>query len=115
MESNLKIKVIYSKQELQATINFISENNKYFHGQKDFIEDSILESIKSLIEDFPEGDLNTGTMGYIVSGEVLEEESMNNDENVLYINFLVDPGLSCRDLISDEDIELDSIEEIYIR
>lgn len=115
MGNKLKIKVIYSKQELQATVNFISENNQYFFGQKDFIKDSILESIKSLVEDFPEGDLNTGTMGYIVSGEVLEEESMNSDENVLYINFLVDPGLSCRDLVSDKDVELDSVEEIYMR
>lgn len=111
----MKIKVIYSKQELQATINFISENNQYFIGQKDFIKDSILESINSLVDDFPDGDLNTGTMGYFVSGEILEEESMNNDENVLYINFLVNPGLACSDLSSDEDIELDSVEEIYLR
>lgn len=109
----MKIKVFYSKQEFQATIDFISNYNHHFYGQKEFIKECLLESIDEVTKQFHKGEMFVGTMGYIVEGEVLEEESMDGDENVLYVKFLVDPSLSCPDLNSDSEIEADAHEEIY--
>lgn len=98
----MEVKLSYSKGQLEAAVDFISENNKYFLGKKQEIRDSILKSMRRIAQD-PEQFIN-GTMGYVVWGD-REFEGMNCDENTIHFDITVKP-----DLGSDEEDEY--IEEV---
>lgn len=106
----MRVKVCYSEIALQKTVEFISANNKFFLGKDTEIKNSLLQAIRHLTREFPDGRFY-GTMGYTLTAEVLEQESMDGDENVLYVDFLVDPALGAKDL-NDQELEKDNFEEI---
>jgi len=89
----MEVTIIYSKVQLEAAVDFISENNLAFLGKKTHIRESILEHVRELAERFP--DLNSiGTMGYTILASIEEEEGIDHDRNLMLIEILVDPGLS---------------------
>lgn len=106
----MKIKVIYSKSELDATVKFVSTYNKFFAGKDSEIRAAILRTVEGVVEQFPNPPF-TGTMGFMIEGEVLEIESVDSDDNVLWINFYVNPRLMTEEPLTDEDLDLDTIQE----
>lgn len=110
MEISMKIKVLYSKSELDATVKFISTYNQFFIGKDSEIRDSILRTVDGVIEQFPSPPF-TGTMGFMIEGDVLEIESVDADDNVLWINFYVNPRLMTDQPLTDEELNLDTVQE----
>ena len=87
------VTVCYSKEQLEAAVKFISENNFAFKGKKDAIRKSINGSINELVSKFP--DMNSiSTMGYIVIGSAERIEGIDYDNNLLRVEIMVDPGLA---------------------
>lgn len=88
----MKIKISYSEEEFNETVKFILKNNY-------FIEDATEEKIKlSLISSMKElashkDRSNIAIMGYIIVVEESEEESLDSDENTVYLKIYVDPAL----------------------
>ena len=96
------VTVIYSKEQVEAAINFIAKNSRAFKGKKDYIRKSIQNSINELIDKFPNLQ-SLSTMGYIVMGSAEEVEGIDHDSNKLLVEIMVDPGLS---------IDWESVEEV---
>jgi hypothetical protein len=94
------VTVVHSEEQLEAAINFISQNNQAFKGKKDYIRKSIKNSIHEMAEKFPDL-LSLSTLGYIVIGSADEVEGIDHDANVLRIEIMVDPGLA----LDWEDVE----------
>lgn len=87
------VKVQYSKEQLEAAVEFIAENNKAFRGKKDYIRKSIHSSINEMVVKFP--DLGyVSTLGYTLSSSPDEVEGIDHDSNTLLIEISVDPGLA---------------------
>jgi hypothetical protein len=96
------VTVVYSKEQLEAAIKFIAENNRAFKGKKDYIRKSIQSSINEMLVKFP--DLNSiSTMGYHIIGSVEEVEGIDHDSNRLMVEIMVDPGLA---------LDWESVEEV---
>lgn len=96
------VTVSYSKEQLEAAVQFIAENNKAYKGKKDAIRKSINSSINELVAKFP--DLNSiSTMGYIIIGSADEVEGIDHDKNKLMVEIAVDPGLA---------LDWESVEEV---
>ena len=96
------VTVRYSKEQLEAAVQFVSENNLAFKGRKDYIRKSVKSSINEMAAKFPNL-LSVSTLGYIVIGSVDEVEGIDHDANVLTIEIMVDPGLS---------LDWESVEEV---
>lgn len=90
----MEVRITYSKEQLDAAVEFISTHNSYFLGKKDYIRESILKSMRRIAKD-PEQWIN-GTMGYVLWGE-REFEGMNNDENTVHFDISVNPALDCEE------------------
>jgi hypothetical protein len=86
------ITVIYSKEQLEAAVNFVAKNNRAFKGKKDYIRKSIHGSINEIVQKFPNL-LSLSTMGYIVLASVEHSEGIDHDTNELLVEIMVDPGL----------------------
>lgn len=96
------VKVCYSKEQLEAAVQFIAKNSVAFKGKRDAIRKSINSSINELVAKFP--NMNSiSTMGYIVIGSAEQVEGIDYDNNVLRVDIMVDPGLS---------LDWESVEEI---
>jgi hypothetical protein len=96
------VTVIYSKEQLEAAVNFIAKNNRAFKGKKDYIRKSINSSINELVAKFP--DLNSiSTMGYTIMGSAEAIEGIDHDVNELLVEIMVDPGLAL-DWESEEEV-----------
>lgn len=96
------VTVCYSKEQLEAAVQFIAENNKAYKGKKDAIRKSIHSSINELVAKFP--NLNSiSTMGYIIIGSADEVEGIDHDNNKLMVEIAVDPGLA---------LDWESVEEV---
>lgn len=94
--------VQYSKEQLEAAVEFIAENNRAFKGKKDYIRKSIHSSINEMVVKFP--DLGyISTLGYTLSGSPDEVEGIDHDKNILLIEISVDPGLA---------LDWESVEEV---
>lgn len=103
------VTVVYSKEQLEAAVKFVAENNLAFKGKKDYIRKSIQSSINELVAKFP--DLNSiATMGYTIMGSAEEVEGIDHDTNTLLIEIMVDPGLSL-DWESSEEVRYVSRKE----
>lgn len=96
------VNVRYSKEQLEAAVQFVAENNLAFQGKTDYIRRSIKSSINEMAAKFPNL-LSVSTLGYIVIGSVDEVEGIDYDTNVLAIEIMVDPGLS---------LDWESVEEV---
>ena len=97
------VSVVYSEEQLEAAVQFISEHNQAFRGRSDYIRTHIKKAIFEIVEKFPHL-LSMSTMGYTILASVEEEEGIDHDQNVMLIEILVDPGLA-------KDWE--SVEQIY--
>lgn len=91
----MEVRITYSKEQLEAAVDFISDNNIYFLGKKEEIRQSILDMMRKIAKD-PDDFIN-GTMGFVLWGE-REFEGMNSDENTIHFDITVNPNLG-----SDED------------
>lgn len=89
----MEVKVSYCPEQLEAAIKYISSHNNNFLGQDDEIRETIMSSLRNLINDFPHSNYRS-TMGFVIIAADIETESMDCDENLLRIEFLVDPSLS---------------------
>lgn len=89
----MKIKVYYSTDQLEATVRFVATNNSYFLGAHDKIRSSIQNHIQELVQRYPDIAW-LGTMGYYVWATMDEREGIDDDENVMNIEFMVDPDLA---------------------
>ena len=107
----MRVKILYSKSELDATVQFISTYNKHFIGQSSTVKQALLNEIDSLVSRFPDPPF-IGTMGFMLEGDVLDIESPDCDENVMFVNFYVNPRLMTNQPSTDEEIDLDTVEEI---
>lgn len=87
----MEIKIIYSKKQLEAAVDFIAIHNESFHGQHDYIRSRIVESMEDTA--LAPGEWITGTMGYVLWGD-REDEDLDSDENVIRYSISVDPALS---------------------
>lgn len=56
------------KGAIEAAAKFISENNKYFLGQEDYVKDSIRKNVQKMAEDVRGGKerFHFSTMGYTI-------------------------------------------------
>jgi hypothetical protein len=103
------VTVVHSKEQVEAAVDFIAENNHAFKGKKDYIRKSIQSSINELVVKFP--DLNSiSTMGYTIIGSAEEVEGIDYDTNTLLIEIMVDPGLGL-DWESEEEVRFVSRKE----
>jgi len=95
----MRVKVIYSKEKLEAAVNYIAMFNPFFKGQKTYIKESILESAKKLAKAVLPNDytFSSGTMGYTVIIDSVTLESVDEDDNEVWIDILVDPALGPKD------------------
>ena len=96
------VTVRYSKEQLEAAVQFVAENNLAFKGKRDYIRRSIKSSINEMAAKFPNL-LSLSTLGYIVIGSADQVEGIDHDTNVLTIEIMVDPGLSL-DWESSEEV-----------
>ena len=88
----MEVTLVYSKAQLEAAVQFISEHNQTFLGRTDYIRKHINKSLREMAEKFPHL-LSIATMGYTIIGSVEEEEGIDYDQNTMIIEILVDPGL----------------------
>lgn len=92
----MNIKIIYSKSQLDATVNFIIKNNKYLMSNKNYNNKNLLsKKILSCMNDLAsDSEINyISTLGFILIPE-REYESMDCDENLCRIEIFVDPSVS---------------------
>jgi len=89
----MEVTVHYSKIQKEATIRCIAENNRYFLGRYDFIRQLIDDHIVELVKRFPYSS-GIGTAGYYISVEYFHQEGIDNDDNLIMLNFAVDPAIS---------------------
>lgn len=87
----MKVKLIYSKPQLEAAVRFIARNNENFKGQKDFIRSSILDHMREIATN-PE-QWSGGTMGYMLLGDRVDE-GIDSDVNSITFDIWVDPAIS---------------------
>lgn len=104
----MEIKVVYSKIQLESTVDFIATHNPSFLGQHDVIRKSIMSTIQSIISKYPDI-IWSGTMGYYVWISMEELEGIDSDENILRVEFMVEPAVGKYGLFDQKN----EIEEIY--
>ena len=88
----MQLKVQYSAKQLNGTIDYVAERNPYFKSRKEYIRESIMDTIAEIANGRYEF---IGTMGYYVKVESVVKESIDNDYNIIFLEFYVDPGLGC--------------------
>jgi hypothetical protein len=98
----MEIKIIYSKKQLDAAVDFIGDHNENFRGQYDYIRDRIVESMEETA--LAPGEWITGTMGYVLWGD-REDEGLDSDENVIRYSISVDPALALEAWDLDDMVE----------
>lgn len=103
------VTVVYSKEQLEAAVRFVAENNRAFKGKKDYIRKSIHSSINDLVSKFPNLS-SVSTMGYTIIGSAEAVEGIDDDVNTLMVEIMVDPGLSM-DWESTEEVRYVSRKE----
>lgn len=98
----MDVRFIYSKTQLEATVDFIAANNKSFIGRHSYIRESLLSHMIELASKYPDC-YYIGTMGYLISGDVLSQEDIESDINLVMFDISVDPSLSSDNRWSDGD------------
>ena len=103
----MQVKFTYSQIQLNAVVEFIGKNNSSFLNQFDHIRRNIISNMHELANKFPDCYF-IGTMGYLISGDVLSEEDMDSDNNIVMFDITVDPSVS-QDKWSDDDVRYEII------
>lgn len=94
----MDIIVSYSKAELEAAVNFIAKNNKFFQNKYQTIRESLLEHIEYLASN--PNITTVGTMGYLLVADY-QPEGVDNDHNFCRIEIYVSPALGSAHLEDD--------------
>lgn len=89
----MEVKFTYSRKQLEAAVKFIGTNNPSFIGHFKHIRDSILSHMHELAAQFPNSQY-IATMGYQVRGDILSQESIDEEANIVMFEIAVDPSLS---------------------
>lgn len=97
----MEIKFTYSQTQLNAVVDFIGKHNTSFIDKFDYIRRSIISNMHELASKFPNC-YYIGTMGYLISGDVISEEDIDNDDNTVMFDITVDPAVS-QDKWADDD------------
>ena len=97
----MEVKVSYNKVQLEEAVRFIAQNNENFIGRHEYIKKRILSMIFESANKFPHCP-TMSTMGFTIWATDLDEERMDNDENTVYYEVLVDPGLGSAIYEEDE-------------
>lgn len=101
----MEVKYTYSKVQLEAAVQFIGRHNEHFENRFDYIRKSILDNMKELAEHFPNC-YYIGTMGYLISADVVSEEDIDNDENSVMFDITVDPAVGIDKWDSDNTVDV---------
>lgn len=111
----MEVKVKYSKVQFEETVNFIANNNRYFLYKHDEVRDALLGSIEHMVKKFPNCK-STGTMGYHINTSYLLEEGIDNEENIMYLDFKVDPSVTNnkRDYDFDKVVQCFEVDNLCI-
>lgn len=104
----MELKLTYSKTQFEAAVKFISKHNKHFKGQKDYIRESLLETMHSLAVN--PNTTYLGTMGFVLVPDRTFED-MDGDEYSCHIDINVDPSLGSEDYWNDDDLLEEIIKE----
>lgn len=83
--------ISYCEEDLNSAVDFISENNPFFKGEKNFIKNRIIDSMKNMAKDPDEA--YTGTMGFLLICE-RQMEDMDNDQTICHFDIFVDPNVA---------------------
>lgn len=89
----MKLRITYSNIQLEECVKFISEHNKFFNGQSDYIRNNIRNNMLDLANQFPRCTY-LGTMGYCIECFIEAEEGIDEDVNLLRFEFYVNPAVS---------------------
>lgn len=100
----MKLRIQYSRTQLEECVKFISSHNSSFYGQDNHIRQSIRSNMFDLAQKFPHCTY-LATMGYCIECFIEAEEGMEEDTNLLQFEFYVDPSVS---------LEYDSVSEDII-
>lgn len=88
----MDIIIFYDEIQLEKTIDFIATHNSSFLDQHDYIRQSIHQSINDLVNRYPNSQW-ISTMGYYIWATMDEEEGIDSDQNLITIEFMVDPAV----------------------
>jgi hypothetical protein len=92
----LDIVIFYDEVQLEKTVEFIATHNPSFIGQQEYIRTAILQSMDDLVSKYP-GTQWLSTMGYYVWATIDEEEGIDSDQNLITIEFMVDPAVGANE------------------
>lgn len=93
----MEIRVLYSPDALEATVKYVSVHNKLLYGMDVDIRRSIMDAIQELVDQFPRTSYIHQAGFYVWVSDYIEE-GIDHDENVMNIEFMVDPALGMRDV-----------------
>lgn len=103
----MQFKICYNRAQLDSTVNFIATHNASLLGKTDKIKSGILESIQELVQNYP--DLTwIGRDGWYVWARMEEQEGIDNDENIISIEFMVNTAI-------DQSINNNYVAEYYYK
>lgn len=84
----MQVKVYYSRTQLEATVKYIATHNVLLLGEHDTIRQDIQLGIQELVQRYPHISW-IGRNGWYALVIISIEEGIDNDENVLDIEFVV--------------------------
>jgi hypothetical protein len=88
----MQVRVYYSQQMLEATVKYITEHNLWFYDKPVVVRVNIMTCIQDLVDQFPKT-IQVGRDGFFVGMTDFELEGIDQDENVMNVEFLVDPTI----------------------
>ncbi len=105
--TNMQVTVKYSHHQVTGAIKYISEYNKAWKGNQDYITNSIFRSFRELAETFYYGNRAISTLGYRVRAYAIQKEGIDHDINVLRMDVTVDPRLSMEERMNDDETDIE--------
>ena len=106
----MEVKIIESKKQWDAAVDFIAQYNENFIDKHDYIRERIINSMETTA--LAPGEWITGTMGYVLWGDRMDE-NLDSDENVIRFDISVDPALALTAWDLDDMIEYDVSDDNY--
>lgn len=105
----MKVVIYYSESQLKHVVTFISKNDPTMKGQKDLIEEEILNHMAEVALN-PDTWM-VGTFQYVLHGDRFTE-SLDSDTNGISFQIYVNPALGKKDPLEDDTVEweVESIE-----
>ena len=92
----MEVKVSYPQSSLEDTINFITSHNRRYASKPDEVRQNIIQSIQELVDEFPRLHF-IGRDGFYVWVVSYEPEGIDSDENIMVVDFMLDPAIISMD------------------